>query len=225
MGLDLYLKRLKKPNIDTNKVYKPHELRDSGLTIVSVKDNKVEKVFSQDIIDNFTQTVQVEYNYQDNHKLFKLFKEKYPDKYSDIENYFDDVPNGMRKDNCVFDPCNSLQETDKNGTKYKFVDYGIDYPNPNLSFNDLPSVVVTVLKEKDLEKFTSTTIEPTYALKSENLDYQRKGINLKGWDLLPENSTYCTNKKVVEELVKKGGLHGGFLENWIDGETALIAWW
>lgn len=82
-----------------------------------------------------------------------------------------------------------------------------------------------MLNDKDLEKFTSTTIEPTYALKSENLDYQRKGINLEGWDLLPENSTYCTNKKVVEELVEKGGLHEGFLENWINNETAFIAWW
>ena len=34
MGLDLYLKRLKKPNIDTSKVYKLHELQESGLTIV-----------------------------------------------------------------------------------------------------------------------------------------------------------------------------------------------
>lgn len=210
MGLDLYLKRLKKTNVDTSKVYKLHELQELGLTIVSVKDNEVEKVFSQDIIDNFTRTVQVEYNYQDNHKLFKLFKEKYPDKYSNIEDYFDDVPNGIRKDNCVFDPCNSLQETDKNGTKYKFVDYGIDYPNPNLSFDDLPSVVVTVLNSKDLEKFTSTTIEPAYVLKSEILDYQRKGLTLEGWDLLPENSTYCTNKKVVEELIEKAAYMKGF---------------
>ena len=210
MGLDLYLKRLKKTNVDTSKVYKLHELQELGLTIVSVKDNEVEKVFSQDIIDNFTQTVQVEYNYQDNHKLFKLFKEKYHDKYSNIEDYFDDIPNGMPKDNCVFDPCNSLQETDKNGTKYKFVDYGIDYPNPNLSFDNLPSVVVTVLNIKDLEKFTSTTIKPAYVLKSEILDYQRKGITLEGWDLLPENSTYCTNKKVVEELVEKAAYMEGF---------------
>lgn len=225
MGLDLYVKRLKKPNIDTSKVYKLHELQESGLTIVSVEDNKAEKVFSQHIIDNFTQTVQVEYNYQDNHKLFKLFKEKYPNKYFNIEDYFDDVPNGMRKDNCVFDPCNSLQKTDKDGTKYEFVDYGIDYPNPNLSFDDLPSVVITVLNSKDLEKFTSTTIEPTYVLKSEILDYQRKGITLEGWDLLPKNSTYCTNKKVVKKLVKKGYLHEGFLESWIDNESALIASW
>ena len=64
-----------------------------------------------------------------------------------------------------------------------------------------------------------------YVYQTEELDYQRKGLNDYGWSLLPENCTYCFDKDVVEKLVEEGGLSETFIENWIDGETALYAWW
>ena len=80
-------------------------------------------------------------------------------------------------------------------------------------------------KEKDLEKFTYTKVRPSYVIKKKEVDYQRKGLNDRGWELLPDNCTYCTDESIVELLVEEGNLSESFLENWVDGETALYAWW
>ena len=54
---------------------------------------------------------------------------------------------------------------------------------------------------------------------------QRNDLNNYGWSLLPENCTYSTNHDDLIELVTEGDLSRDFLDNWIKGKTALMAWW
>lgn len=64
-----------------------------------------------------------------------------------------------------------------------------------------------------------------YAVKLEEIDYQRKGLNDTGWGLLPENCGYCDDKDLIRKITKEGGLSESFIENWIDDETVFWAWW
>ena len=45
-----------------------------------------------------------------------------------------------------------------------------------------------------------------------------------GWNLLPENCEFCMDYNIVEALTEEG-LSETFLDNWVEGETALVAWW
>jgi len=62
-------------------------------------------------------------------------------------------------------------------------------------------------------------------LNLKNIDYQRKGLNEKGWSLLPDNCEYYDGKTRIRKMTQCGGLSKSFIENWNDGETLFEAWW
>lgn len=71
------------------------------------------------------------------------------------------------------------------------------------------------ISHKETEKYNALRYE---------IEYQRKGLTDDGWDLLPENCEYCFDSEVVEKLTKEG-LDSEFLNSWVDGKTAFLAWW
>lgn len=204
------------------------ELYEKGYSFIEVDDNERDEVYSQDIIDNFAVIVDVETQYDDDVAFFYEFQKKYPEKYSNIEDYYSDIESRTRKvgDNePYFDPRIVMQSISSQGMELKIVDYGPTYNDCDVDYSDLPYITISTKKEKDLEQFTYTKVRPTYVIKKTEVDYQRKGLNDRGWELLPDNCTYCTDESIVELLVDEGNLSESFLENWVDGETALYAWW
>lgn len=84
---------------------------------------------------------------------------------------------------------------------------------------------ITIPNEDIDEKYSFSQINKIYIVKLEEIDYQRKGLNNDGWDLLPGNCEYCDDKSRIQKLCDIGGLSKSFIENWIDGETVFFAWW
>lgn len=228
MGLDIFLYKLEEPKLDTSKTYTEEELYEKGYSFIEVDDNERDEVYSQDIIDNFAVIVDVETQYDDDVAFFYEFQKKYPEKYSNIEDYYSDIESRTRKvgeNEPYFDPRIVMQSISSQGMELKIVDYGPTYNDCDVDYSDLPYITISTKKEKDLEQFTYTKVRPTYVIKKTEVDYQRKGLNDRGWELLPDNCTYCTDESIVELLVDEGNLSESFLENWVDGETALYAWW
>lgn len=76
-------------------------------------------------------------------------------------------------------------------------------------------------------KYTITKYEDAFAWCSDEIDYQRKGINDVGWCILGEigNCSYSDDYDLVKRLVDEGGLSESFLTNWVEGETVFHPWW
>lgn len=203
MGLDIYLEKFTKPTIDTSKTYTSAELYDKDLSYISIDDNNIENRLPQEIIDKYCQIVTITAEVIDPEKLLPYFKEKYPGTYANIT--------ADNTNLCV----GGVKSTDE--ITVTITDY-------NRTIDKLhPSVTIT----SQNQQFDITKIIPiqVYVYQTEEVDYQRKGLNEYGWSLLPENCTYSTNYDNLVELVNEGGLSRSFLNNWIDGETALMAWW
>lgn len=227
MGLDIFLYRLTKPELDTSKTYTDYELYDNGYSFIQVEDNEHKQIYSQDIIDKFATIVNVQTWYDDNVAFFKEFQKKYPEIYLDINDYFSDIENKIRKvknNHPYFDPRVFVQGPISESVKLKIIDIGPLYTNSDIDYLELNNITITIDLETENNKFTITKGKPTYVFKVTELDYQGKGLNDHGWELLPKKSTHCTNKSIIEQLVEKGNLSESFLENWVDGETALVAW-
>lgn len=203
MGLDIYLEKFTKPTIDTTKTYTSAELYDKDLSYISIDDNNIENRLPQEIIDNYCQIVTITAEVIDPEKLLPYFKEKYPNVYATV----------------------TAEDTDLNVGKVKSADEItatiIDYSH---TINKLHTSV-TITSQNQQFDITKTIPIQVYVYQTEEVDYQRKGLNEYGWSLLPENCTYSTNYDNLVELVNEGGLSRSFLDNWIDGETALMAWW
>lgn len=205
MGLDIYLEKFTKSTIDTTKTHTSDELYNKGLSYIAIDDNNIENCLPQEIIDNYCQIVTINEEVIDPEKLLPYFKEKYPDTYLNITT--DDT------NLCVA----GTESADKDEITVTITDY-------NHTIDKLhPSITIT----SQNQQFDITKIIPVqvYVYQTEEVDYQRKGLNEQGWSLLPENCTYSTNYDNLVELVNEGGLSCSFLDNWIDGETALMAWW
>lgn len=203
MGLDIYLEKFTKPTIDTNKTYTSAELYDKDLSYIAIDDNNIENRLPQDIIDNYCQIVTITAEVIDPEKLLPYFKEKYPDVYTTV----------------------TAENTDLNvGTVKSADEITVIITDYNHTIDKLhPSVPIT--SQNQQFDITKTIPIQVYVYQTEEVDYQRKGLNEYGWSLLPENCTYSTNYDNLVELVNEGGLSRSFLNNWIDGETALMAWW
>ena len=106
----------------------------------------------------------------------------------------------------------------------KIVDFGPTHTKSNIKPFELNNITITIDLETENNNFTFTKDKPTYVFKVIELDYQGDGLNDHGLDLLPKKGTYYTNKSIIERLVEEGNLSESFLENWVDGETALFAW-
>lgn len=227
MGLDIFLYKIEEPKLDSSRTYTENELYQKGYSFIEVDNNERNQVYSQDIIDNFAVIVDVETQYDDDVAFFYEFQKKYPKRYSNIEDYYSDVKSGTRNvdDNAPhFDPQIVMQSISSQGMGLKIVDYEPTYNDADIKYNNLPYITIYTKKETDLEQFTYTKVKPTYVIKKTEIDYQRKGLNDRGWELLPDNCTYCTDESIVELLVEEGNLSESFLENWVAGETALCAW-
>lgn len=205
MGLDIYLEKFTKPTIDTTKTYTSAELYNKDLSYISVDDNAIENRLPQEIIDNYCQIVTINEEVIDPEKLLPYFKEKYPDTYLNITT--DDT------NLCVA----GTESADEDEITVIITDYNhtIDKFHPS----------ITITSQNQQFDITKTIPIQVYVYQTEEVDYQRKGLNEYGWSLLPENCTYSTNYDNLVELVNKGGLSRSFLDNWIEGETALMAWW
>jgi hypothetical protein len=83
-------------------------------------------------------------------------------------------------------------------------------------------VKIDAKQEKD---YTTKADFEQLAFIREQVAYQRKGLNDYGWSLLPENCEYDDNLKNVKEMVMRGGLSEEFLDEWVEDETVLWAWW
>lgn len=203
MGLDIYLEKFTKPTIDTSKTYTSAELYDKGLSYIAVDDNNIENHLPQEIIDEYCQIVTLTAEVIDPEKLLPYFKEKYPNVYATV----------------------TAEDTNLHVGEVKSADEItatiIDY---NHTIDKLHASV-TITSQNQQFDITKTIPIQVYVYQTEEVDYQRKGLNEYGWSLLPENCTYSTNYDNLVELVNEGGLSHSFLNNWIDGETALMAWW
>lgn len=203
MGLDIYLEKFTKPTIDTSKTYTSAELYDKDLSYISIDDNNIENRLPQEIIDKYCQIVTITAEIIDPEKLLPYFKEKYPDVYANVT--ADDT-------NLCVGGVKSADEITVTITDYNRT---IDKLHPS----------ITITSQNQQFDITKTIPIQVYVYQTEEVDYQRKGLNEYGWSLLPENCTYSTNYDNLVELVNEGGLSRSFLDNWIDGETALMAWW
>lgn len=203
MGLDIYLEKFAKPTIDTSKTYTSAELYDKDLSYIAIDDNNIENRLPQEIIDKYCQIVEITAEVIDPEKLLPYFKEKYPNVYATV----------------------TAEDTDLIVGKVKSADEItatiIDYSH---TINKLHTSV-TITSQNQQFDITKTIPIQVYVYQTEEVDYQRKGLNEHGWSLLPENCTYSTNYDNLVELVNEGGLSRSFLDNWIEGETALMAWW
>lgn len=211
MGLDIMLYHFSEPKIDTSKKYTRQELYDLNLNSITIKDNDREHVLNDYLIENFTVEVEIEESYWNFKELYKLFQEKYPDLY----------PNDYEQTN--FSPHNVGLSSNKDQITQSFIDY--DQKNENNGYNDSPQLTISAKDYSEWEHLIIKKFEPAYVYKTEEIDYQRKGLNDYGWSLLPDNCCYSTNKENVELMVEYGGLSKSFIDNWIDGETAILGWW
>lgn len=205
MGLDIYLEKFTKPTIDTRKTYTPAELYDNDLSYITIDDNNIENYLPQEIIDKYCQIVEITAEVIDPEKLLPYFKEKYPDTYLNITT--DDT------NLCVA----GTESADKDEITVIITDYNHTIDKFHAS--------VTITSQNQQFNITKKIPVQVYVYQTEEVDYQHKGLNEYGWSLLPENCTYSTNYDNLVELVNEGGLSHSFLDNWIDGETALMAWW
>lgn len=203
MGLDIYLEKFTKPTIDTTKTYTSVELYNKDLSYISVDDNAIENRLPQEIIDKYCQIVTITAEIIDPEKLLPYFKEKYPDVYANVT--ADDT------NLCV----GGVKSADKITVTITDYNRTIDKLHPS----------ITITSQNQQFDITKTIPIQVYVYQTEEVDYQRKGLNEYGWSLLPENCTYSTNYDNLVELVNEGGLSRSFLDNWIEGETALMAWW
>lgn len=203
MGLDIYLEKFTKPTIDTSKTYTPAELYNKGLSYIAIDDNNIENRLPQKIIDKYCQIVTITEEVIDPEKILPYFKEKYPDTYANI------TANDTNL--CV----GSVKSADEITVIITDYNHTIDKLHAS----------VTITSQNQQFDITKTIPIQVYVYQTEEVDHQRKGLNEYGWSLLPENCTYSTNYNNLVELVNEGGLSRSFLNNWIDGETALMAWW
>ena len=195
MGLDIYLYKLTKPRLKKSKTYTEDELSNYNTSLV--EDNNLDDNF----IKKYTQIINVDSSYWDYEQLYQKFKEKYPDVYQD-EHKPDHI---------------------------EFIQTGQSYSNGWLSYTWKDSYLKTSIKTsgrkpEDFKDVLVTQIKPTYVWKSEMIHHQRNGITDYGFEILPENCEYCFDYNVVKELLDEG-LDYSFLDKWVDGQTALLAWW
>lgn len=196
MGLDIFLYKLKKVNLLEDKVY---NYKEEDLQEYSTHLVKEKELLPKQLIDNFAQIVKVEYINFDQDKIYQVFKAKYPEHYKSKN----------RPRDLVF--WRTGESHTARGSHYRFS-------------NDGDEIEINCVTEEDLTPYVTKNVEETYVYKIEEVDYQRKGLTEMGWKLLPGNCEFCMDYDVVVALTEEG-LSETFLDNWVDGETALVAWW
>ena len=84
----------------------------------------------------------------------------------------------------------------------------------------------TSIPTEDIECYYIHKRVELYAIAMNEVDYQRKGLNSKGWELMAcENCEYTDDYDAVKAMVDEGGLSHTFLDNWREGQTVFHPWW
>lgn len=102
------------------------------------------------------------------------------------------------------------------------------FSNKGITFSAYPdkeNPIQISISQEDLPKYLFSQINKRYVVKMDEVDYQRKGLNDDGWDLLPGNCEYCDDKARIQKMCEIGGLSSSFMDNWVDNETLFYAWW
>ena len=195
MGLDLHLVRLSKPQLEAKDIYEEEDLDCYNSCPVEGHD------LPSELIDRFAQLVTVNTQYWDMEALYQVFKAQYPDQY----------PADTKPNTVDFYPCGGHYGPDSCSYIWE------DYDRPCLIKLEGQSV-------NDLKDYLTLKPTPTYVWDMTEVDYQRKGLTDEGWEILPDNCTYCMDYDRVKALTEEG-LSTSFLENWVEGETALYPSW
>ena len=77
MGLDIYLTRITKPTLDTNKTYSEEELYKKGYGYTTEEEQQEFQKIPDDMLDKVTQQVTIASRYFDSRKLWKEFSKNY----------------------------------------------------------------------------------------------------------------------------------------------------
>lgn len=158
MGLDIYLEKFAKPTIDTTKAYTSAELYDKDLSYISIDDNNIENRLPQEIIDKYCQIVTINEEVIDPEKLLPYFKEKYPDVYANVT---------ANDTNLCVGGVKSADEITVAITDYN---HTIDKLHAS----------VTITSQNQQFDITKTIPIQVYVYETEDVDYQRKGLNEYG---------------------------------------------
>ncbi len=79
---------------------------------------------------------------------------------------------------------------------------------------------------KEIQNYIVTKNVEGFLVGLNQVDYQRKGLNDRGWELMPcDNTGYSDDYEKIEQMVVEGGLSETFLENWEEEETVFHPWW
>lgn len=115
--------------------------------------------------------------------------------------------------------------------------YGIDYDhdledNLNLVAQDDKERVFqskgykVSIPNDEMEQYLYHKKQHLYAVNMEEIAYQRKGLNDRGWDLMAcDNCDYTDDFDAVKAMVDEGGLSKEFVDSWVDEETVFCPWW
>jgi hypothetical protein len=195
MGLDLHLLRLSKPMLEAKDVYEEEDLDCYRSCPVEGCD------LPRTLINRFAQLVTINRQCWNMEAIYQAFKAQYPDQY----------PHDTKPATVDFYPCGG--HYGPNSISYTWEDY------------DRPCLIkLEGWSANDLDAYLTLEPTPTYVWDMAEVDYQRKGLTDEGWEILPDNCTYCMDYDLVQALTKEG-LSTSFLENWIEGETALYPSW
>ncbi len=82
------------------------------------------------------------------------------------------------------------------------------------------------IPEEEIAQYYYRKKELMYAVDMEEVAYQRKGLNDRGWELMAcANCDYTDDFDAVKAMVDEGGLSSEFVNAWIDDETVFCPWW
>ena len=190
MGLDMYLYKISKPKLDKKRVYQPDKIDASYVKIDELENNQIPYSMMK-----YCEEILVEHSYPNEEKIFKEFKNKYPDKY---DKYNED-----------WQP-SSYYET------FDGVDTTIQI------YEDGDSKIKLKLINDTIDKYKIKKVDKCLAWLGEEIAYQRGWLNDNA--PLPENCHYCHNEDLIHELVEDYGLSKDFIELWSD-DTFFFAWW
>lgn len=195
MGLDLHLLRLSKPMLEEKDVYEEEDIDYYHSCPVKGHD------LPSELINRFAQLVVINRQCWDMEAIYQAFKQAYPDQY----------PHDTKPDTVDFYPCGG--HYGPNSISYTWEDY------------DRPCFIkLEGHSANDLDDYLTLKPTPTYVWDMAEVAYQRKGLTDEGWEILLDNNTYCMDYNLVKALTEEG-LSTSFLENWVEGETALYSSW
>lgn len=189
MGLDMYLYKISKPKLNKNKVYKADEIDASYVKLDELENDQIPYSMMK-----YCEEILVEHNYPDFEKIFKEFKNKYPDKY---DKYTDDWQPVYYQ---THDGINTTIELYKDGD----------------------SKIKLELTNDTINNYTIKKVDKCLAWKSEEIAYQRGWLDDNA--PLPENCHYCHNEDLIAELVYDYGLSKDFIDNWSDDTFFFAWW-